>query len=54
VVVGLVDGEHAEVASGIMPGEAVIVTNQNGLSDDAKITAGGTGAGGRGGEKDRQ
>jgi RND family efflux transporter MFP subunit len=50
VTVGLVDGGHAEIASGIMPGEAVIVTNQNGLSDDARITTGGASA--DGGQKD--
>ena len=40
VMVGLVDGEHAEVIGGVMPGDAVIVTNQNGLSDGAMVTTG--------------
>lgn len=40
VMVGLVDGEHAEVAGGVMAGDAVIVTNQNGLADGAMVTTG--------------
>jgi RND family efflux transporter MFP subunit len=40
VMVGLIDSEHAEISAGVMPGEAVIVSNQNGLSDDAKIATG--------------
>lgn len=40
VMVGLEDEEHAEISSGVKPGEAVIVTNTNGLSDEAKISTG--------------
>jgi RND family efflux transporter MFP subunit len=40
VMVGLVDAEHAEITAGVTPGDAVIVTNQNGLSDGATVTTG--------------
>ncbi len=38
VTLGLVDGEHAEIKSGIKAGESVIVKGQNGLPDGATIT----------------
>ncbi len=37
VLVGLTDGEHAEITGAVMPDEAVIITNQNGLSDGAMV-----------------
>jgi len=40
VVVGLSDGEHAEIISGLKSGEPVIVTGQAGLPDGAKISVG--------------
>ncbi len=38
VTLGLVDGEHAEIKSGIKAGELVIVKGQAGLPDGARIT----------------
>jgi RND family efflux transporter MFP subunit len=40
VQVGLQDAAHVEITSGVKAGEAVIVTNQNGLPDGAAITTG--------------
>lgn len=38
VTVGLNDGEHVEVLTGVKAGEQVLTSNQNGLPDDADIT----------------
>jgi multidrug efflux pump subunit AcrA (membrane-fusion protein) len=38
VTLGLTDGEHAEIKSGIKAGEPVIVKGQAGLPDGAKIS----------------
>jgi RND family efflux transporter MFP subunit len=38
VQIGLIDGEHIEIRSGIKPGEAVIVDGQAGLPDGATIS----------------
>jgi len=38
VTVGLSDGEHVEILSGVKAGEQVITSNQNGLPDAAAIT----------------
>jgi len=38
VTVGLSDGERVEILSGVKAGEQVIISNQNGLPDDAAIT----------------
>jgi len=38
VTLGLENGQHAEIASGLKAGEAVITTGQNGLPDGADIT----------------
>jgi len=40
VQIGLTDGEHIEVLSGVKAGEMVIVEGQAGLPDDATITVG--------------
>jgi multidrug efflux pump subunit AcrA (membrane-fusion protein) len=44
VTVGLSDGEHVEILSGVKAGEQVITSNQNGLPDDAAITVAQPGA----------
>jgi RND family efflux transporter MFP subunit len=44
VSVGLDDGMHVEIASGVKAGEAVIVDGQAGLPDDAAISVRGTAA----------
>jgi RND family efflux transporter MFP subunit len=53
VTVGLVDDEHAEIVNGVKPGDAVIVTNTNGLSDEAKISIGDTKAEGGAGKAEK-
>jgi multidrug efflux pump subunit AcrA (membrane-fusion protein) len=37
---GLESGDMVEIASGLQPGETVIVSGQNGLPDGAKVTVG--------------
>jgi multidrug efflux pump subunit AcrA (membrane-fusion protein) len=39
VTLGLEDGEHIEIKSGIKAGDQVIIKGQAGLPDGAKITA---------------
>ncbi len=40
VTIGLADGEHTEIASGVKAGEPVIITGQAGLPDGAAISVG--------------